>query len=46
MQLRLKELREDLCITMVSLSSRSKLKDIWEVRFGQKEFNKITERLS
>lgn len=33
-------------ITMVRLSSGSKLKDIWEVRFGQKEFNKITERLS
>ncbi|VGM75328.1 Uncharacterised protein [Streptococcus pneumoniae] len=33
-------------ITKVRLSSGSKLKDIWEVRFGQKEPNNSTKRLS
>lgn len=43
MQLRLKELREELCL---SVGQMAKLKDIWEVRFGQKEPNNSTKRLS
>lgn len=55
MQLRLKELREDLGLSVKDMARDTGVsqntiglnpKDTWEVRFGQKELNKSTQGLS